>query len=108
MSTIHIAKDFSPTPGGRFEKDGPASGEEFRKSLLEPLFVDPQNLEYVTVILDGASGYATSFLEEAFGGLVRKYEALRVEDYIKFISEDEPLLADEVSQYMSDARSQYG
>lgn len=67
MITIKIAKEFSTTPGGRFKKTGPHSGEAFREKILEAL---KQN-DIVTIILDGTEGYGSSFLEEAFGGLVR-------------------------------------
>lgn len=69
MITIRIATDFSRYPAGRNIKDGPYSGELFRKKLLEP------NLpihEKLVIELDGARGYGSSFLEEAFGGLVRR------------------------------------
>lgn len=69
--TIIIAKDFSPFPGGRYYSDGPNSGQRFRDELLEPAFQDERN-EQVTVDLDGTEGFGSSFLEEAFGGLVRQ------------------------------------
>ena len=66
---ISIAKEFSRTPGGRFRFMGPDSGEEFREILLKALKKKPP--QQVTVIVDGVEGYGSSFLEEAFGGLVR-------------------------------------
>lgn len=68
MAEISIAKDFSPFPGGRYRAFGRYSGEEFRDDLLIPLL---KQEEAVSVILDGTQGYGSSFLEEAFGGLVR-------------------------------------
>jgi hypothetical protein len=65
---ISVAKDFSPTPAGRYRTDGPYSGEIFRDEFLYPALT--QN-EQVEVDLDDALGYGSSFLEEAFGGLVR-------------------------------------
>lgn len=68
MITIQLAKEFSRYPAGRNTKDGPYSGELFRKKFLEP------NLKIhdkIIIELDGARGYGSSFLEEAFGGLVR-------------------------------------
>ena len=68
MKTVEIAKEFSIYPAGRSPQDGPNSGERFRKEFLEaPLRAD----EKICVILDGARSYGSSFLEEAFGGLVR-------------------------------------
>src|SRR5690242_15094385 len=65
---IDIARDFSDTPAGRFRADGPFSGEEFRERILLPPIV---NNEEVVVNMDGVEGLGSSFLEEAFGGLVR-------------------------------------
>jgi hypothetical protein len=55
--------------------------------------------------LDDAEGYATSFLEEAFGGLARKYGAKAVLELLSFKSEDEPLLVDEIILYINDANA---
>ncbi|WP_094507048.1 STAS-like domain-containing protein [Brucella thiophenivorans] len=68
MKTISIANDFTKYPGGRYRKHGNGSGEEFRNRYLVPAL---QNNEPLTIILDGTVGYSSSFLEEAFGGLVR-------------------------------------
>lgn len=67
--TIHIASDFSKTPAGRFVTDGPFSGERFRDEVLVPAL---KNSDEVIVDLNGVFGFGSSFLEEAFGGLVRK------------------------------------
>ena len=70
--TIKIATDFSRYPGGRFRDDGPNSGQEFREDFLVPALADAVSTNgQVVVTLDGAAAYASSFLEEAFGGLVR-------------------------------------
>ena len=68
-TTLNIAKDFSRSPAGRFETDGPFSGEAFREKLLRPALATSERVE---VDLNGALGFGSSFLEEAFGGLVRK------------------------------------
>lgn len=71
-SFIDVAKDFSTTPGGRLRRHGPFSGEEFRTRLLAPAVREALlNNSSVVVRLDGTAGYAGSFLEEAFGGLLR-------------------------------------
>lgn len=97
---ISIVDDFSRTPGFRFYSDGPFSGEEFRRKHLEPLFEDENNSEKIEVNLDGVAGYATSFLEEAFGGLARKFGIERVLKRIVIVSEDEPLLTEEIDSYI--------
>ena len=67
--TIEIAKDFTPFPAGRYEKDGPYTGEGFRKRILVPAL---KQYDSVEIILDGTIGYGSSFLEESFGGLIRE------------------------------------
>jgi hypothetical protein len=71
MKTINIATDFSDVPGGRFTTDGPFNGEDFRDKLLAPALRIHGG---AIVIFDGTEGFGSSFLEEAFGGLVRKYD----------------------------------
>lgn len=104
---INIAKDFSQTPGFRHRDDGPYSGEEFRQEKLEPLFKDKNFNGIVTIILDGAIGYATSFLEEAFGGLARDYGINRVYNQLKFISEEDPLLVEEIRDYITHCNEKF-
>lgn len=99
---IRIATDFTETPGARYRVEGDFSGEEFRESLLEPRFLEAKNKgEQLTIDLDGGYGYPTSFLEEAFGGLARKYGAAIVSPTLVFISRDEPSLIDEIQEYIT-------
>lgn len=65
---IYIARDFSPSPAGRYPEDGPYNGELFREKWLLPAIKEHDEVE---VNLDDTGGYGSSFLEEAFGGLVR-------------------------------------
>lgn len=65
---IDIASQFSVTPAGRFCSDGPDSGERFREEFLVPAL---RLREPIQIKIDGTAGYGSSFLEEAFGGLVR-------------------------------------
>lgn len=69
IMTIYVAKDFSKMPCVRLRKDGKKSGEEFRDDVLFPAL---QSNEKVIVDLDGVLTLGSSFLEEAFGGVVRK------------------------------------
>lgn len=68
VKTITIGTDYTPVPGGRFAKYGPFSGEDFRDNQLAPAL---RNYDRVVVSLDGAKSFMSSFLEEAFGGLIR-------------------------------------
>ncbi len=66
--TIRLAADFSPCPAGRFSEDGPYPGATFREQLLMPAI---KAHDEVIVDMDGTEMAGSSFLEEAFGGLVR-------------------------------------
>lgn len=68
---INIANDFSRYPLGRTPADSDFSGETLRKYYLAPALRCGFGTSIVEVELDGTCGYASSFLEEAFGGLVR-------------------------------------
>jgi hypothetical protein len=102
MKTVKVA-EFSRFPGPRYKKLGPHSGEEFRDNVLK---VALENNDEVLVDLDDVFGYGSSFLEEAFGGLVR----LNVSDLkLTFLmenlkSEDDPSLKEEIIEYIQDAQ----
>ena len=70
--TYSISDEFSKTPGGRFKKHGPYSGEAFREDVLRDLLQRAiGSNDRQIIVLDGTAGYGSSFLEEAFGGLIR-------------------------------------
>jgi hypothetical protein len=100
MKNISIAKDFSRFPAGRFEDDGPHSGERFRAKLV-PLLKEGQQIK---IDLDGTLGYGSSFLEEAFGGLVRvhNFTAETLRKQLSFKSSDSTVPA-EIWSYIDDA-----
>ena len=102
MATINIAKDFSNAPGARHRDRGKNSGQEFREDFLEKFFTDGSS-EIVVLELDGTYGYPVSFLEEVFGGLARIYGSEAVLKRLQFISDEEPLLINEIISYISDA-----
>lgn len=95
--TINISKDFSSMLGGRWKRLGEWSGEEFYESKLEPQYLEAlKKNEKLHIYLEGASPYGSSFLDQSFGELYRKYredvktrivfhaEALKwIVDYIK-------------------------
>lgn len=100
---INIARDFSPTPGARLREDGDFSGQEFREDFLEGYFQNSQDETIVEVNFDGVEGYATSFLEEAFGGLARKFGKEICKKKLRFISNEEKILVDVVWGYIEKA-----
>ncbi len=70
MIVIDVAKQFSKTPFGRHKPDGPNSAERFRDEIL---IQELEKSEDITIdFTKVALGVGSSFLEETFGGLIRK------------------------------------
>ena len=67
-AVFSIARDFGLFAGPRKARQGPHSGEALRNKLLKFLDANPGK---VTIVLDGTKGMGSSFLDEAFGGLIR-------------------------------------
>lgn len=101
---IKISEDFSETPGARFINDGPFSAEEFRdKILIKKLNKCIELGIKLEIDLDGGYGYNSGFLEETFGGLIRKgYTKDNLLKTFSFISKEEPYLIDEIKSYIID------
>ena len=66
-----VAKEFGPFAGPRYKHQGPYSGETLRPKLLAALDRIRGMPGVVIVDLDGMKGIGSSFLDEAFGGLIR-------------------------------------
>lgn len=101
MSRINIsfATEFSPFPAGRYRTDGPFSAEAFRDDLLEPKL---REFDQVELNLAGAVGYGSSFLEEVFGGLVRRgcFSSSVLHQKLVIRCEDDPSVVDEIWLYI--------
>lgn len=102
---INVATQFSKFPAGRFPQDGDFNGQRFRQAFLEPHFRSgiKGTLE---IDFTGVYGWGSSFLEEAFGGLVRTLgiPGAQVWEQIKIVSADESL-EPEVQEYVLKVRS---
>ena len=106
MASIVICKEFSDAPGGRYIKEGNYSGEAFRDDLLLPRFEEAKKKhEKLKINFDGCFGFGTSFLEEAFGGLVREYKKRNVLDIIEIISEEDETIPELICKYVKDAEA---
>jgi len=95
---VNIGKQFSRFPSGRTPDDSAFSGQAFReKFLLNPL----KEGKSLVIELDDAVSYGSSFLEEAFGGLVRVCGFARdfVASKIQFKSFDDALI-EEIESYI--------
>lgn len=103
--TLRIAEEYTKFPAGRFKTDGPYSGERFREEFLVPQLKTNDKL---SVFIDGVKGYGSSFLEEAFGGLVREslftQEELERKLEIKYIDDSFGSYESEIWEYIKDAR----
>lgn len=69
---IRVA-DFSAYPSGRDAVDGNFNGERFRDEILKPAIETAKKTgQKIHISLANVLSFGSSFLEEAFGGLVRK------------------------------------
>lgn len=104
MTVIYV-KNFSEFPGPRREVIGPNSGEKFRDTILLPA-IQSGSTEVITINLDGTAGYGSSFLEEAFGGLVRHgVSREKMKEIIdNLISLEDPSIIEEIKEYVSEAQ----
>lgn len=98
---IRVAEEFSPHPAGRFRRHGKFTGEVFREDFLIPAL--RQN-DQVVIDFSGVSGLKSSFLEEAFGGLVRQGVSAESLRKMRFESSDASH-AVEITEYISKAQS---
>lgn len=91
MKTISVLEDFSEFPALRHCNISDESGEKFYHNVLNIAFKEAyENNEKLTVNLDETAGYASSFLDEAFGNLVYDFTLDVVESKIEIISKQEP------------------
>ena len=90
MMNISIAQDFSDVPAGRYFSDGDYSGEKFRDEFLVPALEKADKEHPVVVNINDVEGYGSSFLEEAFGGLVREshYSAQDLKSKLKIEADE--------------------
>jgi len=103
LKTIFV-KAFSEFPGPRYRNLGPSSGQEFREEILIPA-IKQYGAHKLIINLDGTCGYGSSFLEEAFGGLLRDRVVTPEEASVlvgNLVSEEDPSLVDEIREYIAD------
>lgn len=101
---IDLGKEFSQNPAGRTESDGPNSGEKFREKFLLPLLKSKDD-SIIEIDLNDVYGLGSSFLEEAFGGLVRihKFKKQDLLFRLKIIS-DIRLFEEKIIEYIKSAK----
>lgn len=87
--------DFTEYPGPRYIEQGPDSGELFYEEILKPHFekIREKTTNEICILrvnLDNTAGYASSFLDEAFGNLAYDYGQEFVINHLDIISTQEP------------------
>lgn len=92
MNSIFIkVRDFTEYPDVRYIEQDEFSGEEFYYKVVKPCFEDAINSDSKLVIdLDNTAGYASSFLDEAFGNLVYDFNYDEIIKRIEIITLEEP------------------
>lgn len=108
MQRINVGKDFSGHPIGRYRDDGPESGEVFREDVLIPKLKHLKDGEKLEIVLDDqVEGYGSSFLVEAFAGVVKvgfmKSEELLKKLTFRYDDEDFDFFEKKIRQYISEA-----
>lgn len=83
--------NYSLDPGPRYVRQGDDSGEDYYHKILNNEFYEALiNGQVLEISLDGTSGYASSFLDEAFGNLVYDFSLDKVKSSVSIVSEEEP------------------
>jgi len=84
-------------------ESGQFSGERFRREFLVPAL---RKYDQVVVDASGTLTLGSSFLEESFGGLVRRedFDESVLKAKLKVVSEDRQALSDRVWAYIHEAQ----
>ncbi|REL27664.1 STAS-like domain-containing protein [Thalassotalea euphylliae] len=107
--TVYDLSNFSDTPFGRYSDDSKHNGTAFREILIDKLKQARQDKTKLIVDFDSIKiGIGSSFLEEAFGGLVRKgyftKEELTGELGVLDIKSDQDFYKKEIFAYINEAK----
>lgn len=100
---INVADDFSIIPSGRQLSDGSATGQHFYQILVDSLSCLSKG-EQLTINFDGVLTAGSSFLDEAFAGLVRN-GIISKKDFHKaivIIANEHPEIKEKISKYVKD------
>jgi hypothetical protein len=108
MQSINVGKDFSSHPIGRYRSDGPESGEVFRDDFLIPKLRHLKADEQLEIMLDDeVEGYGSSFLVEAFAGVVKvgfmSSDELLKKLIFKYNDDDFEFFESKIKEYISEA-----
>lgn len=99
LKIIECKEDYK-YEGPRFIDLGPDSGQEFRDTYLIPWLERNKGEKTLTVDFEGTIVYTPSFLEESFGGAIRKgYDIVADLKFINILDEQKK----RVQGYIQDA-----
>ena len=91
MKTLSIVDKYSEYTGLRHCDISDYSGEDFYHKVLNREFKSAlEAKQKLFIVLDGVDGYASSFLDEAFGNLVFDFNLNYVKKFVEIISNQEP------------------
>ena len=83
--------DFTEYPDVRYIEQDENSGEQFYYDVVKPNYEKAISENKILLVdLDNTAGYASSFLDEAFGNLVYDFEYKLITNHLKIKSEQEP------------------
>lgn len=103
-------KDWSTCPGPRLCGEGDFSAEEWRNHFLVPKLRQAiDSGEVLEVDIDGIEGVCHSFLEEAFGGIIRNSMLANPDDCLMHLAirtAEEPELHRAIWSYLYDAHDE--
>lgn len=104
MIKIKISDDFSDIPGGRYIAEGDYSGELFRESVLLKKYTEAvEQGTSLEIDFDGCYGFGTSFLEEAFGGMVRIHHKHGMLKRMRIVSTEDETIPGNIRKYVKEA-----
>lgn len=95
-----FCKEFSPLPGGRLSIHGPNSGQEFRERHLIRLL---RNFDFISFDLTGAEGFASGFLDEAFGEAGKLIGLEECKKRLTFSADDDPFVVEMIWEKIANA-----
>lgn len=109
MSKINIGVDFNDDPSGRYYTDGAGSGEEFREEVLVPELRKLNAGQKIDIVIDDqVEGYGSSFLVEAFAGVIKYgyFEKKFLLDSVNIIYSDPDFAfyKDKIEEYIEQAK----
>jgi hypothetical protein len=102
IKVINVAKDFHDELIGRFQTDSDFNGAKFRDEYLVPAL---KHFDKVQVNFTGVEGYGSSFLDEAFGGLIHTSKLTKeyVLERLQLVADEDASLVEEIMEYIERA-----